>query len=177
MIGFFKPAQNNWLLSKSRPITYNAESSNWPALGFLQLVICSKLQHLWISPTYGFLKDIFAGLHCNHGQGFLLSQRHHQLTEWIWFYSTMEGIVPSRCRHTTRHLGATLFKSRLHQSMKVPCRCKHAPWHLGANANCSFKSSHHQQTRLFQGHKSALGGYRSLLIQVWIQGRTVSSFL
>ena len=32
-------------------------------------------------------------------------------------YSTMEGIVPSRCRLTTRHLGATLFKSRLHASL------------------------------------------------------------
>ena len=166
MIGVFKPARKNWLLSKSRPITYNAESSNWPALGFLQLVLCSKLQHLWISQTYGFLKDIFAGLHCNHGQGFLLSQRHHQLTEWIWFYSTMEGIAPSRCRHTTRHLGATLFKSRLHQSMKVPCRCKHAPWHLGANA-IRF-SNHHIINR---------PGYRSLFIQVWIQGRTGSPFL
>ena len=29
-------------------------------------------------------------------------------------YSTIEGIVPSRCRLTTRHLGATLFKLRLH---------------------------------------------------------------
>ena len=119
--GFLKPARKNWLLSKSRPITYNAESSNWPALGFLQLVFCSKLQHLWISPTYGFLKDIFAGLHCNHGQGFLLSQRHHQLTEWIWFYSTMEGIAPSRCKHMTRPLGATHCCSRLHhQIYKVP---------------------------------------------------------
>ena len=32
-------------------------------------------------------------------------------------YSTMEGIVPSRYRLTTRHLGATLFKSRLHASL------------------------------------------------------------
>ena len=32
-------------------------------------------------------------------------------------YSTMEGIVPSRCRLTTRHLGATLFKLRLHASL------------------------------------------------------------
>ena len=33
-------------------------------------------------------------------------------------YSTMEGIVPSRCRLMTRHLGATLFKLRLHQICK-----------------------------------------------------------
>ena len=32
-------------------------------------------------------------------------------------YSTMEGIVPSRCRLTTRHFGATLFKLRLHASL------------------------------------------------------------
>src|SRR3990170_3547860 len=24
-------------------------------------------------------------------------------------YSTMEGIIPSRCRHTTQHLGATSY--------------------------------------------------------------------
>ena len=33
-------------------------------------------------------------------------------------YSTIEGIVPSCCRLTTRHLGATLFKLRLHQIHK-----------------------------------------------------------
>ena len=49
-------------------------------------------------------------------------------------YFTMEEIVPSHCRLTTRHLGVTLFKLRLHQNMQVSCRCKHAPWHLGANA-------------------------------------------
>ena len=32
-------------------------------------------------------------------------------------YSTIEGIVPSRCRRTTRHLGATLFKLRLYASL------------------------------------------------------------
>ena len=32
-------------------------------------------------------------------------------------YFTMEGIVPSHCGLTTRHLGATLFKSRLHASL------------------------------------------------------------
>ena len=53
-------------------------------------------------------------------------------------YSTMEGIVPSRCRLTTRHLEATLFKLRLHQNMQVPCHCQHAPWHLGANAKSLF---------------------------------------
>ena len=33
-------------------------------------------------------------------------------------YSTIEGIVLNRCRLTTRHLGATLFKLRLHQIYK-----------------------------------------------------------
>ena len=53
-------------------------------------------------------------------------------------YFTMKGIVPSCCRMTTRHLGATLFKLRSHQIFQVPCHCQHAPWHLGANAKSFF---------------------------------------
>ena len=47
-------------------------------------------------------------------------------------YSTMEGIVPSRCRLTTRHLGATLFKLRLHQICKshVTASMHHGTWGL-----------------------------------------------
>jgi hypothetical protein len=30
--------------------------------------------------TYGFFSHIFVGLHYNHGQGFLSSQRQHQFT-------------------------------------------------------------------------------------------------
>ena len=51
-------------------------------------------------------------------------------------YSTMEGIVPSRCRLTTRHLGATLFKLRLHQICMS---------HVTA-------SMHHDTWGLMQGH-------------------------
>ena len=45
-------------------------------------------------------------------------------------YSTMEGIVPSRCRLMTRHLGATLFKLRLHQIHKshVAASMHHDTW-------------------------------------------------
>jgi len=48
--------------------------------------------------------------------------------QWIWFYSTMEGIVPSRCRH----LGATLFKLRLLQVCKshVTSSMHHDTWGL-----------------------------------------------
>ena len=47
-------------------------------------------------------------------------------------YSTMEGIVPSRCRLTTRHLGATLFKLRLYQICKshVAASMHHDTWGL-----------------------------------------------
>ena len=47
-------------------------------------------------------------------------------------YSTMEGIVPSRCRLTTRHLGATSFKLRLYQICKshVAASMHHDTWGL-----------------------------------------------
>ena len=47
-------------------------------------------------------------------------------------YFTMEGIVPSRCRLTTRHLGATLFQLRLHQKHKshVAASMHHDTWGL-----------------------------------------------
>ena len=53
-------------------------------------------------------------------------------------YSTMERIVPSRCRLTTRHLGATLFKLRLHQICKshVTASMHHGTW--GANVKSFF---------------------------------------
>ena len=76
-------------------------------------------------------------------------------------YSTMEGIVPNRCRLTTRHLGATLFKLRLHQICKS---------HVTA-------SKHHGTLGLMQSHfnwpywrpdsshcnEPVLGGYQLLL--------------
>ena len=55
-------------------------------------------------------------------------------------YSTMEGIVPSRCRLMTRHLGATLFKLRLHQICK---------YHVAA-------SMHHDTWGLMQSHFNGL---------------------
>ena len=47
-------------------------------------------------------------------------------------YSTIQGIVPSCCRLTTRHLGATLFKLRLHQICKshVAASMHHDTWGL-----------------------------------------------
>ena len=47
-------------------------------------------------------------------------------------YCTMEGVVPSHCRLTTRHLGATLFKLRLHQICKshVTASMHHGTWGL-----------------------------------------------
>ena len=84
-------------------------------------------------------------------------------------YSTMKRIVPSRCRLTTRHLGATLFKLRLYQICKS---------HVAA-------SMHHDTWGLMQSHfywpywrpdsshcnEPALGGYQLLLST--IQGTQV----
>ena len=51
-------------------------------------------------------------------------------------YSIIEGIVLSRCRLTTQHLGATLFKLRLYQICKT---------HVAA-------SMHHDTRGLMQSH-------------------------
>ena len=55
-----------------------------------------------------------------------------QLLSMGMIYFTMEEIVPSRCRLTTRHLGATLFKLRLHQICKshVTASMHHGTWGL-----------------------------------------------
>ena len=84
-------------------------------------------------------------------------------------YSTMEGIVPSRCRLTTRHLGATLFKLRLYQICKshVAASMHHDTWGLMQSHFFSPywrpDSSHHNEP--------ALGGYQLLLST--IQGTQV----
>ena len=103
-------------------------------------------------------------------------------------YSTMEGIVPSRCRLTTRHLGATRYCSNLHHHIyKVPAHYYIMTRHLGATL---FKlglhqvhkshvtaSMHHDTWGLMQSHclltywrpdsshrnESALGGCQLLL--------------
>ncbi len=67
-------------------------------------------------------------------------------------YSTMKGIVPSRCKLTTRHLGATLFKVEITSNMQVPCHCQHAPWHLGRDGNGDnplWGPIEHPRTHLF----------------------------
>ena len=94
-------------------------------------------------------------------------------------YSTIEGIVPSRCRLTTRHLGATLFKLILHQICKVPCHCQHAPWHLGVNAMSFFAQLIEDPTHHIL-NEPALRGYQLLLSMIqgtqvlirYIQGST-----
>ena len=83
----------------------------------------------------------------------------------ILIYSTIERIVPSRCRLTTRHLGATLFKLRSHQNMQVPCHCQHAPWHLGANAKSFFAQLIEDPTHHIL-NEPALGGYQLLLSKI-----------
>ena len=79
-------------------------------------------------------------------------------------YSTMEGIVPSCCRLTTRHLGATLFKLILHRMCKshVTASMYHGTWGLMQSHFCSTywrpDSSH--------GNEPALGGYQLLLSKI-----------
>ena len=79
-------------------------------------------------------------------------------------YSTMEGIVLSRCRLTTRHLGATLFKLRLHQICKshVTASMHHGTWgQMQSHFYLPYRgpdSSH--------CNEPALGGYQLLLSTV-----------
>ena len=81
-------------------------------------------------------------------------------------YSTMEGIVPSRCRLTTQHLGATLFKLRLHQMCKshLTASMHHGTWGLMQShfywPYWRPDSSHHNE--------SALGGYKLLLSTIQV---------
>ena len=84
-------------------------------------------------------------------------------------YSTIEGIVPSCCRLTTRHLGATLFQLKLHQihTSHVTASMHHVTWGL-MQSHCFLtywrpESSHHNEP--------ALGGYQLLLST--IQGTQV----
>ena len=93
-------------------------------------------------------------------------------------YSTIEGIVPSHCRLTTRHLGAALFRLRLYQICKshVTASMHHGTWGLMQSHFCSPHwrpdSSHHNEP--------ALGGYQLLLSMIlgtqvlihYIQGST-----
>ena len=84
-------------------------------------------------------------------------------------YSTMDGIVLSHCRLTTRHLGATLFKLRLYQICKshVTASMHHGTWGLMQShfywPYWRPDSSHHNEP--------ALGGYQLLLST--IQGTQV----
>ena len=79
-------------------------------------------------------------------------------------YSTIEGIVLSRCRLTTRYLGATLFKLRLQQICKshVTASMHHDTWGLmHSHFYRPYRrpgSSHHNEP--------ALGGYQLLLSKI-----------
>ena len=97
--------------------------------------------------THGFLRHIFAGLHRNHEQGFAFSrvkalfqdirqntglQPRSRIHSTNYDESYYSHIVPSRRRQTTRHLGATLFKSSLYQVCKshVAASTHHDAWGL-----------------------------------------------
>ena len=88
---------------------------------------------------------------------------------WQW-HATMEGIVPSRCRLRTWHLGTTLFKLRLHQICKshVTASMHHGTWGLMQSHFFSIywrpDSSH--------CNEPTLGGYQLLLSK--IQGTQAS---
>ena len=75
-------------------------------------------QHGWISIVIKVFKSRFCAM------AIILSM------DMIYF--TIEGIVLSCCRLTTRHLGAILFKSRLYQICKshVTAGMHHGTWGL-----------------------------------------------
>ena len=77
----------------------------------------------------------------------------------------MEGIVPSRCRLTTRHLGATLFKLRLHQICKshVTASMHHGTW--GANVKSFFDQLIEDPTHPIVMRRP-LGGYQLLMSNI-----------
>ena len=76
-------------------------------------------------------------------------------------YSTMKGIVPSRCRLMTRHLGATLFKLRSHQRCKshVTASMHHGTWGLMQR---HFYQPYWRPDSSYH-NEPALGGYQLLL--------------
>ena len=80
-------------------------------------------------------------------------------------YSTREGIVPSRCRLTTRHLGATLFKLRLHQMCKshVTANMHHGTWGL---MQSYFFGSTYWRPDSSHSKWAALRGYQLLLSKI-----------
>ena len=147
--------------------------------------LCTKSPaYIWIAPSelcaYKSLGILFKSLIANMA-GFLLwlsitsimiEVFKVALVQWLsmdMIYSTMEGIVPSRCRLTTRHLGATLFKLRLHQICKshVAASMHHDTWGLMQShfywPYWRPDSSHHNEP--------VLGGYQLLLSM--IQGTQV----
>ena len=80
-------------------------------------------------------------------------------------YFTIEGIVPSCCRLTTRHLGATLFKLRLHQiyNSHITASMHHGTWGLMQShffAQLIEDPTHHILNEL------AFRGYQLLLSKI-----------
>ena len=150
-----KPADDNTAFDYKSPVYVwiaPLESCAYKSLGYIIHIFNS--QHGWI-----FIMVIsnqyydWGFQNCFSAMAIILSMD--------MIYSTMEGIVPSRCRLTTWHLGATLFKLRLHQICKshVAASMHHDTWGL---MQCHFywpywrpDSSHHNEP--------ALGGYQLLL--------------
>ena len=79
-------------------------------------------------------------------------------------YSTMEGIVPSRCRLTTRHLGATLFELGFYQICKshVTASMHHGTWGL---MQSHFYLPYWRPDSLHR-NEPALGGSQLLLSKI-----------
>ena len=103
---FIDPA---WLWTISRQHIFGLRHWNYALIN--HWVYYSNSQHGWIS--------IMVINNQYYDQGF--QSRFSAMAIILsmdMIYSTIEGIVPSCCRLTTRHLGATLFKLRLHQICK-----------------------------------------------------------
>ena len=125
--------------------------------GFSYRIILFKF---WIANMAGFLLWLSITSIMIEVFKVSLAQRLLSLSMGM-IYFTMEKIVPSRCWLTTRHLGATLFKLRLHQICKfhVAASMHHDTWGLMQShfywPYWRPGSSHHNEP--------ALGGYQLLL--------------
>ena len=124
---FINPA---WLWTISRQYIFGLRHWNHALIKHLIILFkFSNSQHgwilLWLSITSIMIKVFKVAL-----------AQWLSSCQWIWFILQLKEIVPSRCRLTTRHLGATLFKLRLHQICKS---------HVTA-------SMHHDTCGLMQSH-------------------------
>ena len=124
---FIDPA---WLSTTSCQyiITYNPVFINLAWLWTISRQYIFGLRH-WNHALINHWIILFKSSNSQHGWIFIMVI-NNQYYDWGFqsrfsamdIILSMEGIVPSRCRLMTQHLGATLFKLRLHHAspMSLP---------------------------------------------------------